>query len=1302
MGAAGKPAEATRALIRASGHFDEAFYRSANPDLPAGIDLVAHYCEHGWREGRDPSPRFSTRYYLDANPDIAKSGINPFGHYIVAGAAEHRKPHPGVDQDQDSVGGSERPADPNIAAEVAAIRASGIFDEAYYRSEYPDLSPVSDPIRHYCEHGWREGRNPSPAFDTSYYLETSPDILDSGMNPFLHYVIAGVLEGRPAHRAGGRRAEKTLAAEVEAIRNSGQFDEAYYLAMNPDLQPPPPNPIRHYCEHGWREGRNPSDNFDTKAYLDAYRDIRDGGINPFWHYIVAGAAEFRDSHPGLRTAYEDDICFGPIPDEVRLLAFYEAPDWSCLRSGRPLVGREPLIPHADLGFYDASSEGVLQLQATLARRHGIHGFCFAVSATAEGALDPGALVSLLRQPAVDTSFCIVLDIDADAPACVDAALLSALFGDRRFIRVRGRPLVLARVGGAAGSILPPLLRLREALARQGLGSVFLTACWSDGGREALAAAYAAGACDAVVDLPASAVPRETGDYPVQKSHGVDTVPYSAVAARGIARAEAARRFPCPMYPTVAVGRDETGKEGASALVYTRFHTSQYRRWLEAALSASAAIPAAEQRFVFLQSWNDWNAGQILEPDRRAGYARLNETSRALLGIETGRPTPKVSVIVPNYNHEPYLRRRLDSIYGQSYRNIEVILMDDRSSDGSRALMQEYADRHPEITRTLFNDENSGSVFRQWAKGIKAARGDLVWIAESDDYCDERFLEVLVRSFDDEAVLLAYGDCVFVHKDETPIPNEFKLYLSDLECAAKWDDRYVETAHREVGSCLGIKNTIPNASGVLFRRPLDMPLLEQAWWLSMVVAGDWVFYLHVIRGGKIAFDPAAVNYFRRYQGSTAEATYKKATFYREVGIACREAAALYDVPSAVLERCREGYRNFYQKMVAGSLQEFEDWFRFDEVLRARAARLPNVMVSTMGFVPGGAEILPIRLANEFKRQGVSVLLLSSGLNPREDGVRRLLRSDVPVVETADPRRLKTLIEEFGIEVLNTHQWHVQKYPVQVPDVFSGLRSHVATLHGMIEHGSAFGVTEQELRAADRSVSTWVYTADKNLAPFAALDLVNANLPRFLKMPNGIQTPVIQPVPRAQLGIPDSAFVLCCVSRAIPDKGWAETIAAVQRAREISARDVRLVLVGNGPVYDEYRRVGVPAFVHLVGFSENSAGHYASADMGIMLTRFRSESFPLTIVDCLFAGKPYIATDVGEIRNMLSAPEGVAGEVIALDDWQVPIEAAAQAIAAFATDQSGYIAAQALVPRIASRYRIEAVAALYIDLFRRALD
>jgi glycosyltransferase involved in cell wall biosynthesis len=196
---------------------------------------------------------------------------------------------------------------------------------------------------------------------------------------------------------------------------------------------------------------------------------------------------------------------------------------------------------------------------------------------------------------------------------------------------------------------------------------------------------------------------------------------------------------------------------------------------------------------------------------------------------------------------------------------------------------------------------------------------------------------------------------------------------------------------------------------------------------------------------------------------------------------------------------------------------------------------------------------------------------------------------------------------------------------------------------------------------------------------------------------MEPPKIIPIPRAQMNMPQDAFVLCCVSRAVSDKGWAEAIEAVDAARKMSGRDIRLILVGNGPVYDEYCKVGAPDFVYFGGFHENSVGHYAAADMGIMLTKFKSESFPLTIVDCLFAGKPYIASDVGDIRNILTVGDDIAGSLIELDNWEIPVAEAAQAIAAFAANHDKYQHASALAKSAADRYRIDAVVSDYLALF-----
>ena len=255
-------------------------------------------------------------------------------------------------------------------------------------------------------------------------------------------------------------------------------------------------------------------------------------------------------------------------------------------------------------------------------------------------------------------------------------------------------------------------------------------------------------------------------------NGIDVVPYRVISSHGVARVRAAQSSAPPLFHGITLGRDNTSRSQSTRsciLAFTWGLPPLARR----SYCLRRTSHPEDRRFVFVNGWNDWNEGLFLEPDQQSGYSRLNETTRALLGISSGEIMPKVSVIVPNYNHEPFLPRRLDSIYGQTYKNIEVILLDDCSSDQSRSLLDQYAATHPEITRKLYNDENSGSAFRQWAKGIKAATGDLVWIAESDDFCDEHFLEVLVRCFEDEAVLLAYAKSTFVDKNEVPMNDDFQ-------------------------------------------------------------------------------------------------------------------------------------------------------------------------------------------------------------------------------------------------------------------------------------------------------------------------------------------------------------------------------------------------------------------------------------------------------------------------------------------------------------------------------------------------
>lgn len=103
-------------------------------------------------------------------------------------------------------------------------------------------------------------------------------------------------------------------------------------------------------------------------------------------------------------------------------------------------------------------------------------------------------------------------------------------------------------------------------------------------------------------------------------------------------------------------------------------------------------------------------------------------------------SPKISVIVPVYNVEPYLRRCLDSITGQTYGNLEIILVDDGSADGSGAICDEYAARD---SRIRASHQPNGGVSSARNAGLASASGEWIGWVDSDDWIEPEMYERLL-------------------------------------------------------------------------------------------------------------------------------------------------------------------------------------------------------------------------------------------------------------------------------------------------------------------------------------------------------------------------------------------------------------------------------------------------------------------------------------------------------------------------------------------------------------------------------
>lgn len=226
--------------------------------------------------------------------------------------------------------------------------------------------------------------------------------------------------------------------------------------------------------------------------------------------------------------------------------------------------------------------------------------------------------------------------------------------------------------------------------------------------------------------------------------------------------------------------------------------------------------------------------------------------------------PLVSVIVPNYNHEKYLVKRLESILDQTFQDFEIILLDDCSPDNSKEILLKYA-KNSKVSHCVFNATNSGNTFVQWNKGIDLAKGKYVWIAESDDFSENTYLEELVDYFNkNKDLTLVY--CQSNKADENDMITGSWLEFTNIFDQELFLNDFTIDGNLFIEKFLIYKNVIPNASGVLFLKAAALELGPLDTDIEMRYCGDWLFYIKLITNQRIGFVSKPLNNFRYHPNS----------------------------------------------------------------------------------------------------------------------------------------------------------------------------------------------------------------------------------------------------------------------------------------------------------------------------------------------------------------------------------------------------------------------------------------------------
>ncbi len=230
-------------------------------------------------------------------------------------------------------------------------------------------------------------------------------------------------------------------------------------------------------------------------------------------------------------------------------------------------------------------------------------------------------------------------------------------------------------------------------------------------------------------------------------------------------------------------------------------------------------------------------------------------------------SPLVSVIIPNYNHAAFLEQRIRSVLHQTFQDFEVILLDDCSTDDSRLVIERYR-QHPKVASIHYNAENSGSVFRQWKKGIQAARGQYIWIAESDDWCEPTLLHYLVEGLtNNDNCAVAYCQSYAVDSANRVLWQTQHPFLADYIAGLPFIQQYMV-----------YRNAIYNASMAVWKKTLFNNIKED--YLNYRFCGDRVFWIEICQQGDVFITARVLNYFRNHGGDVSTGAYRSGLNFEE--------------------------------------------------------------------------------------------------------------------------------------------------------------------------------------------------------------------------------------------------------------------------------------------------------------------------------------------------------------------------------------------------------------------------------------
>lgn len=364
---------------------------------------------------------------------------------------------------------------------------------------------------------------------------------------------------------------------------------------------------------------------------------------------------------GYYSSYQAEEICDDIKPAVKAVAFYLPQfhcfpendewwgegftEWTNTKKARPIYENhyQPRIPHEDIGYYNLMDVNVIKKQAELAKRHGLFGFCFYYYWFSGKRLMEKPVDILLAHPEIDINYCmcwanenwtrrwdgrnqdvlIAQEYSDDDPNKFILDIKKYLM-DKRYIRVNGKPIIIIYELGAIPKLRRVIKEWKSTAKKCGIGEILV---WATRGNGNTAKGLKV---DDLIDMEVEFPPRDI-DTMLRNVDGYKGKSFDYPTLVGDILSSRASSSKEKIYRTVMLGWDNTPRcKNYYFLSAHNFDIKKYYDWLKANVEEAEKAFEMEERFVFINAWNEWGEGTYLEPDEKYGYAAINTTSRAIL------------------------------------------------------------------------------------------------------------------------------------------------------------------------------------------------------------------------------------------------------------------------------------------------------------------------------------------------------------------------------------------------------------------------------------------------------------------------------------------------------------------------------------------------------------------------------------------------------------------------------------------------------------------------------------------------